>query len=197
MTHQHDHGDKKFDPTGKERLDSPDRKLIMDPDKIIPQLDILDGQLVADIGAGTGYFSVPFSDAVSPRGKVYAIDISQSMLDSLVEKAESRGIRNIAPVLSEEDTIPIDDGIVGLAFMSMVLHELDGDETLQETYRILKQGGRLAILDYKKIESEHGPPLWHRLSQEEAIEKCEKAGFTFSKIFDTSPDMYGLVFEKI
>ncbi len=196
MTHDHSHGDKKFDPAGKKRLDDPGRKLIMDPDKILPQLDILKGQLVADIGAGTGYFSVPFADFVGPSGKVYAIDISQSMLDSLLEKAEARGIRNIVPVLSEEDTIPIDDGIVDMAFMSMVLHELDGDGTLQEVRRILRPGGRLAVLDWRKKETEDGPPLWHRLSQEEAIEKCEKAGFAFSKIFDTSPGMYGLVFGK-
>jgi ubiquinone/menaquinone biosynthesis C-methylase UbiE len=81
--------------------------------------------------------------------------------------------------------------------MANVFHELDGSGTLNEVMRILKPGGRFAILDFKKIEEESGPPLNHRIDKPDAIEICINAGFNFVREFDTdSKSKYGLIFSK-
>ncbi len=198
MTHDHSKGDRKFDPGGKEKLDRPERKKLLDPDKIIPDLGISGGQTIADIGAGTGFFSIPFSEHVGIGGKIYSIDISQDMLDAVSQKKNSGNISNIETVLSSEDRIPLESEIADMAFMCTVLHELDGAGTLSEAHRILKKGGRLAIIDWQKVNGEAvmGPPEWHRLSMKEAIKKCEDAGFCFVKEFIVGPEHYGLIFHK-
>lgn len=186
--------DKKFDPDNADRLDRPDRGQDIDWDNLFSELELDDGKILADIGAGTGFYAVPFSKRV---GKVYAVDISEKMLARVREKMRGEGISNIEPMLSSEDKIPLPDESVDIAFMASVFHELDGDGTLNETRRILKPGGKLVIIDFKKIEEESGPPLWHRKSEDEAIDICENHGFKFGHNFNAGSNKYGLVFIKI
>jgi ubiquinone/menaquinone biosynthesis C-methylase UbiE len=85
--------------------------------------------------------------------------------------------------------------LADIAFMCNVFHELDGDHTLLEVGRMLKPGGKLAVIDWKKKREEDGPPYHHRLSAKEAIARCRDAGFTFAGEFKTGSDRrYGLIF---
>ena len=186
--------DKKFNPEHLERLDSPERHERMDFDNIILQLEIDSGQTIADIGAGIGFFSIPFAKKAE---RVYAVDISQDMLDYLNKKLTSQKIDNVESILSTEKKIEISDDSVDLVWMSSVFHELDGSGTLDEVTRILKPGGRFAILDFKKIHEENGPSFNHRIDKPDAIETCINAGFNFVREFDTgSSSKYGLIFSK-
>ena len=186
--------DKKFNPEHLKRLDSPERHQKMDFDNIILQLEIDSTQTIADIGAGIGFFSIPFAKTAE---KVYAVDINQDMLDYLNNKLASQEINNIQSILSTEEKIEISDNSVNLVWMSSVFHELEGHGTLNEVTRILKPGGRFAILDFKKIHEDDGPSYNHRIDKPDAIETCVNAGFNFVREFDTgSQSKYGLIFSK-
>lgn len=189
--------DKKFDPKGKARFDRPGREKLYDIPELFEFMELDENQYVLDIGAGTGFFSTRMAEVVGEGGKIFAIDISQDMLDSIEEKIAEMQISNINTVLSIEDRIELPAGLADLAFMSSVLHELDGDDTLKEAHRILKVGGKLAIQDWKKKREIEGPPYWHRLSQADAIKKCESVGFKHMRSFSPRDNFYGLLFERI
>ncbi|MFH0815450.1 MAG: class I SAM-dependent methyltransferase [Methanobacteriota archaeon] len=186
--------DKKFDPKNRERLDSPERRTYLDPDAVVEQLDIKRGAVTADVGAGTGYFSIPLAGLVGGTVKVYALDLSAEMLEAL--RARAKGMDNISTVLTTEDSIPLDDGSIDLALMVNVFHELDGDGTLREVMRILRPGGRLAIADWKKRPMTKGPPYGHRISEDAAVERVTALGLEFYNWFEPGPYHYGLIFIK-
>lgn len=192
---------KKFDDSHADHLDRPDRGKDIDWNYLFSELGLSEGQTLADIGAGTGFYSVPFARAIGGPGggdgKVYAVDISETMLARIRAKMEKEGISNINPVLSSENSIPVADECCDIAFMASVFHELNGDGTLNEARRILKTGGKLAVIDWKKVEEETGPPVQHRMDPEEVVGICTGHGFKFSRDFDAGKSFYGLIFVKI
>jgi ubiquinone/menaquinone biosynthesis C-methylase UbiE len=140
------------------------------------------GMTIADIGCGTGYCSVPLAALTGEKGRVFACDISEEMLDSLNEKIEMWNIGNITPKLSQESIIPIDDHSVDFIFLSMLIHELDSPlDFFSDLKRILKKGGRIGIVDWEKLESEVGPPLGERTSMTEAVEMLAREGLSTIK----------------
>jgi ubiquinone/menaquinone biosynthesis C-methylase UbiE len=103
--------DKKFNPENLERLDRPERHESTDFNNLLIQLEIDTGQVIADIGAGVGFYSIPFAKKAE---KVYAVDISQDMLDYLNNKLEKGQIENVKTILSTEEKIDISDDSVDL-----------------------------------------------------------------------------------
>jgi len=182
---------KKFDPSRAAHLDSPMRRKFIDPEKIILTIGVRKGMAVADIGSGTGFFTLPLAKAVGAEGKVFAVDISAELLE--VVKGKTRGMGNMETILSTEDKIPLPDRSIDIALMVNVLHELEGDGTLREIGRILRPGGALAVIDWKKKLMLEGPPLWHRLSEKEAEGRLSGIGFKPEKRFEPSHFEYGLV----
>jgi ubiquinone/menaquinone biosynthesis C-methylase UbiE len=140
-------------------------------------LAIAPGDVIADIGAGTGYFSIPMAGFV-PRGKVFAVDAQQGMLDLL--SAKTSGLQNIEKVCARAEFTQLESGSCDLAFYANIWHELDDrGKVLLEALRILKPQGRIAILDWRKdVEWTSGPPLEHRLSPQETIVELAARGFT-------------------
>ncbi len=187
----------KFDEKHAKFLDSEEREKILPRHKIIDfvaSLLPLDGKVVADVGAGTGYFAIPLLDQVGSEGTVIAVDINDKLLSLLKEKAPPKPSLEI--VLSEEDSIPIADETVDLAFCADLLHELDGDTTLREIRRILKPGCYLVVIDWEKGKDGWGPPDHVRLTRENALLLCERVGFTPVVSFEPGEHHYGLVFQK-
>jgi len=185
---------RKFDPARKAHLDDPRRAKYLNPESIAEHLKIVRGMKVADIGAGTGAFAIPMAEKVWRTGTVYACDISQEMLDAITGKLY--GINNVELVLTEENKIPLPDGAIDLALMVNVLHELEGDGTLKEVLRILRSGGRLAIADWRKRPMLEGPPIWHKISEDRAVDRIMALGFEFNDWFEPGPYHYGLIFSK-
>ena len=182
----------RFDIKKAEVLDSPDRRKFLNPDRILEMLGLEKDMTFADLGCGTGYFSIPASAIVR---KVYAIDVQQEMLELLNARIKKENITNIESLLSDGKSIPLADGSADILFMANVFHEIDDkDYMLAEVKRVLSGQGRLVIIDWKKMEMDMGPPLSERLSTEEVIITCRKNGFKNEMNIDAGAYNYMLVF---
>ncbi len=171
--------DRRFDASQAARLDDPARLVWLPPREVMEALAVRDGATIADIGAGTGYFSLPLAQASGASGLVYAVDSQLAMLEHLRRKLNGQtGI--IEPVHAEASATTLPPASCDLAFLANVWHEFpDRRRVVRECRRILKEGGRIAILDWRPdVEREAGPPLDHRLSAEDAAEALAAEGFT-------------------
>ncbi len=143
---------------------------VVDPNLLIAELPLRPFQIVADIGSGPGYFSIPLGKYLYD-GKVYAVDVQQGMLDIVEKEAKAVHVNNVETVLSKETKIPLDDASVDIALMSNVLHEATSPtRLLRDVSRIVKKGGWIAIMEWRKVEMETGPPVSERIAQKD-VEK--------------------------
>ncbi|MEE8395450.1 MAG: class I SAM-dependent methyltransferase [bacterium] len=191
MAHGH-----KFDVTKLERLKNPDRLATQNPETI---WNVVAGEGVAtvvDIGAGLGFFAIPFSRKI-PHGKVYACDLSAEMLKHLGEEISAAGADNVVAVKTEEVAVPLDDGTADLVLMANLHHELHHPErTLLECLRLLAPGGRLAVIDWKPVETPSGPPLKVRVNPETLGDQLRAAGFADVVSHPVLPHHYVITSQK-
>ncbi|MDO8690566.1 MAG: class I SAM-dependent methyltransferase [Dehalococcoidia bacterium] len=167
----------KFDPKDLERLDSEARRKSTDIESILSSLPLDPGQSVADIGCGTGFFSVPLSRALS-QGKVYALDIADEMLERVRLKVLENGISNIEVVKSGEMDFPVPAGDMDGVFLAFVLHEQeDRTEFLRKVRDLLKPSGWLSVIEWQKKEMRMGPPLADRIDEAGLRDLASRAGF--------------------
>ncbi|MCX9028086.1 MAG: class I SAM-dependent methyltransferase [Candidatus Methanoperedens sp.] len=160
----------KFDVKKAKILDSPERLQFLNPESILNNLNLTREMVIADLGCGSGFFSIPASKRVK---KVFALDIQQEMLDILLDKIKKEKITNIEVRLSQESFILLADNSSDILLMVNVFHELhDKLSLLREVKRVLTMKGRLMIIDWKKIEMDTGPPLEERLDEKEVIDIC-------------------------
>ncbi len=158
----------KFDPANKAKLDNSEREAFFDIRQLFEWFGINRGMTVADIGCGTGYCTIPLAARVGGEGTVFAIDISEEMLDEVRKKADRWKVENVVSFRSEESRIPLAEKSIDFVFLSMVIHELeDRAQFFADVERILKKGGRIGIADWEKVDSPSGPPLEERVSREE------------------------------
>ncbi len=166
----------KFDPKKLAKLNNPDRKKNLNPDRIWKFLELVEPQVLIDIGAGTGFFAIPFLEKMK-NGKIYACDISVPML-TWMEENLGEFTDQIVPLKMEEIAVPLSDKIADLVYMMNLHHELEAPEKmLHESKRLLKKGGKLMIIDWKKEEMDQGPPKSIRIEESEIVEQMKSAGF--------------------
>ena len=171
--------DRRFPAAQAHKLEDPARLEWLPPGEVISLLNIAPGEVIADIGAGTGYFALPMAGRTGNRGRVIAVDAQAEMLDWVRRKQETSGFTNIQLVHAEAEATTLPGASCDLVFMANVWHEFPSrDAVLAEARRILKAGGRLAILDWRPdVERIAGPPLEHRLTVEGCTREMEDAGF--------------------
>lgn len=172
--------DKRFKASEAHRLDAPERLVWLPPAEVVRALHLHGGETVADIGAGTGYFSLPISRALGASGRVIAVDAQREMLAHLREKMQQESVMGIDLVHAEADATTLPDSCCDLVFMANVWHEFaDRKAVLRESLRILRRPGRIAILDWRPdVEREAGPPLDDRIAAADAVAGLHAAGFT-------------------
>jgi ubiquinone/menaquinone biosynthesis C-methylase UbiE len=131
------------------------------------------------LGAGTGYFSLPLAKAVGTEGKVYAVDAQAEMLAHLRQKLQQGSVSNVELIHAEAESTALPDACCSLVFLANVWHEFaDRSAVLDESRRILKHRGRIAIIDWRPdVARENEPPLDHRLDASNAVNELLAAGF--------------------
>jgi ubiquinone/menaquinone biosynthesis C-methylase UbiE len=171
---------RRFKPTEAHRLEDPERLNWLPPSEVLSLLPLRSGMRVADIGAGTGYFALPIAREIGPSGKVWAVDVEPQMLAKLKEKIESAGgPQNVELFEGEATNTRLPPGELDLLLMANLWHELDDPgRALREANRLLRIGGRLAILDWRPdVDRPPGPPLDHRIPPAEVNDFLESHGW--------------------
>ena len=176
-------------------FDAEDRDAWQKPDEVLTAMGLsADGkgaQLVADVGAGTGYFSVKVAKRV-PAGKVFAVDVEGDMVRYLKERATREGLTNLVAVQATADDPKIPEP-VDVVLVVDTLHHVDGRETYFGKLRAsLRPGGRVVIVDFH-ADATMGPPKEHRLSVEQVVAEA-KAGGLVKRSESRLPQQYVLVF---
>ncbi len=191
MEHQnHYHADRvKF-------LMSEERKQWHNPQTILKKIE--QGMTIADLGSGPGFYTIPMAQKTGEKGLVYAVDSNQAMLDGLKENiAKSDVNQNIIKIVkSDVCNTGIPKASVDLVLFANVLHEVaDRNAFLQEVRRISKPTAQIVDVDWKKIQTEFGPPFQERLSEDEAKQVLAENGFTVTEQIDAGPYHYQLIFK--
>ncbi len=168
----------RFDVRRMALLDDEERRRELDPEKVLSLLPLADGQHVADIGCGTGYFALPLAHRLS-EGTVYALDVQPEMLEKVRQRALEAGATNIDVRPCPELDFPLAPGSLDGVLLAFVLHEMVGQraDLLSSVADLLKPGGWLAVLEWVKADTGFGPSRADRIGQDEARKMAKEAGF--------------------
>jgi len=177
-------------------LERPTREAEERTDLLLDNLPLEADDVVADIGAGTGYFSLPIALRV-PQGRVLAVDIQQEMLDIVASRAKSAGIANVEPLLATETDPRLPTGAVDLVLMVDAYHEFSYPlEVMTGIVRGLKAGGRVVLIEYRG-EDPRVPILeLHKMTQVQARKEMTAVGLEWVETKDVLPQQHFMVFRK-
>ena len=180
---------------GADWLDRNEREREEAPSKAVAALGLRPGDVVADIGAGSGYYSVLLSRAVGPTGKVYATDIQPQMLDLLRRKLRRERITNVEPVLATDTDPRLAAASIDVAIMVDVYHELSHPQTtMRALARTLKPGGRVVLIEFRKEDPRVPIREEHKMSVDLARRELEADGYRLERVIDVLPWQHILVF---
>jgi len=176
-------------------FDDPARDEWQKPAELVKALAIRPGMAVADLGAGTGYFSRRLSAAVGPDGTVFAVEPEPKLLAYLRERAEREKTANVVPVLASLDDPRLPPRAVDLVLVVDTFHHIDGRIAyFRALQRALRPGGRVAVVDWHKRPLPVGPEPAHKLAREQVVDEMRAAGYALVAEPDVLPYQYVLVF---
>jgi uncharacterized cupredoxin-like copper-binding protein/predicted O-methyltransferase YrrM len=189
--HSHEHSFGDADKWAKV-FDDPRRDAWQKPHQVIQALALKPDAVIADIGSGTGYFSMRFAHMV-PKGRVYGLDTEPDMVKYLAGRAKREGLRNVSAVLARPDEPKLPEK-ADLVVLVDVFHHIEQRERYFAKLRAsLKPGGRVAVIDFR-MDSPEGPPKAARIAPEQVTAELSKAGYVLDKAHDFLPNQYFLVF---
>ena len=174
---------------------------LMNPDEIIEELNIRSGMIVADFGCGAGYFSIPIARIIGNSGKLYVIDVLSSALNSVLSKAKLYGLLNIETIRGNIESIggsKIQDKNVDIVILANILFQCnDYDSVISESKRVLKNNGRIVIIDWIPDKVPLGPKFEHCLSEDDIKKLSIKNGLKITGRINTGSHHYGMVFSVV
>jgi SAM-dependent methyltransferase len=173
-------------------FDAPERDAWQEPDRVIAALVLPPTAVVADLGAGTGYFSVRLARAV-PEGRVLALDIEASMVRYLADRAQREGLTNLLAGEATETDSGLREAVDLVLVVDTYHHISDRTAYFARLRERLRPGGRLAIVDFR-LDSDRGPPRELKIAAEEVQAELEAAGYQLLQHHDFLADQYFLVF---
>lgn len=173
--------------------------MFSEPQKNIAELGIMDGMKIVDLGAGSGFYAIEAAKKAGPSGRVYAVDVQQDLLDKIKNSAALSGLHNIEVIWGNIEKIggtKLREGIADRVILSNTLFQIDPadrENLVLEIKRLMKQGGRLLVVDW-----ESGTPLSPKNTVPKLLAEgiFQKAGFVPEKSFDAGDHHYGIIFKK-
>lgn len=182
---------------GADWLERPERQMEERPDLLIESLGIRPGQTVADIGAGSGYFTRRMSKKVGEDGKVLAVDIQPEMLTILKNNLESEGIRNVEMILGQEQSPNLPEASVDMVLMVDVYHEFSYPHEMMTAIRkALKPDGQIVWVEYRLEDPSVPIKLLHKMSKAQVHKEAEYQGFKWVRTYEGLPRQHVLFFKK-
>ena len=178
-------------------LERSDREREERTDLLIENLPINPGDKVADIGAGTGYFSLPIARIVGEEGTVYAVDIQLEMLSIIAERATVEGLYQIEPILATVTDPGLSPESVNLALFVDAYHEFEWPwEVMSAVYESLVPGGKVVLVEYRAEDRQVPIKRLHKMTERQARSEMAAVGLEFVENGDFLPQQHFLVFEK-
>ncbi|HSP92634.1 MAG TPA: methyltransferase domain-containing protein [Vicinamibacterales bacterium] len=186
-----------FAPIDLGLLEGPDRDLWQLPDEIMDSLGIAEGSVVADIGAGGGWFTVRLARRVGVNGIVYAEDIQPPMLEATMRRVAREGLGNVRRVMGTSENPRLPAGAIDAALIVDTYHEFDHrDALLRNIAKSLKPNGRIGVVDFKRDGLGPGPALEDRVDPDEVVRDAEAAGLRLVRRETFLPYQFLLVFSR-
>jgi precorrin-6B methylase 2 len=182
---------------GADWLERSSREREERPDLLLAALALTPGMAVADVGAGTGYYSWQIAGRVGQEGRVYAVDVQPQMIELLKEKMRQRGVRNVQPVLGTATETGLAPGSIDLALMVDVYHELEHPrEIVDSVLRALRPGGRLVLVEYRAEDDRVPIKRLHKMSVAQIRRELGAQGLLWQQTVDTLPWQHIVIFRK-
>jgi arsenite methyltransferase len=176
-------------------LEAPSRDEYQKPEEVVAALALRPGEVIADIGAGSGYFALRLARGVGRSGRVYAVDINPDFVLFLNRRLRDEGLTNVFTVLAEPDDPLLPPNTVDRFFICNTWHHIDRREVYLDRIReSLKPGGQVVMIDFEKRELPVGPPMSMKIARDELVRQMTEAGFHLSGDLDLLPYQYFLVF---
>jgi len=170
------------------------RLLELNPTNTLIKAGFKEDMILCDIGAGTGIFSFPAAEISC--NDIYALEISDDMIEILKNRIAESNTSNLKVKKVDSNILPLDDSSCDMAIMVTVLHEIENKEfMINEIKRILKDKGRVMIIEFHKRKTPMGPPVDHRISEEDSEALCNKNGLKTIDKFSLGDNFYSVVFE--
>lgn len=177
------------------RFEDPERAQWQKPEEVVRNLMLKPGDVIADIGAGTGYFTRRFAEAVGRRGKAFGLDIEPAMVEYMREDARKLNLENYVPRLVKSGDPELNPQSVNVIFMCNTLHHIeDRVKYLSRLLKSLKPNGRVVIVDYYKRTLPVGPSPAIKLARDEVIREFQEAGYRLKRSLDFLEYQYFLEF---
>jgi len=176
-------------------LEDPKRDAYQKPHEVIHALNLKSGEVIADIGAGSGYFTFQLARHVGDKGKVYAVDVSPEMILHINRRIRELKANNVVTLLADPDDPLLPDRSVNRFFFSDSWHHIENQSKyLSLMKRMLKPSGEVVMIDFHKKELPVGPPMQMKIAREDLIKQLDGNGYRLTKEHTFLPYQYFLVF---
>jgi ubiquinone/menaquinone biosynthesis C-methylase UbiE len=187
-----------FSPRDLGKLEGPDRDAWQRPDQVMDELGIAEGSVVADLGAGGGWFTIRLARRVGPNGTVYAEDIQHEMIEAIKRRVDREGLtKRVEPTFGYSADPRLPSGVLDAALIVDAYHEMVQPVTLLKNLaRSLKPTGRIGIVNFTKEGGGPGPPMEERVDPERVIRDARAAGLRLTSRPNFLRYQYMLVFGK-
>ncbi|MBI2508850.1 MAG: class I SAM-dependent methyltransferase [Betaproteobacteria bacterium] len=189
-THQHSFGDAE---KWAQVFDDPKRDAWQKPHEVIQALALKPDAVIADIGSGTGYFSVRFA-RMAPKGRVYGVDIEPDMVKFLADRAKREGLKNVIAVTGTSGDPRLPEKADLIILVDVYHHIGDRERYFRKLRDSLRPGGRIVVIDFR-MDSPEGPPESARIAPDRVKAELKRAGYALAREHTFLPNQYFLVFQ--
>jgi ubiquinone/menaquinone biosynthesis C-methylase UbiE len=175
-------------------LEDPKRDAYQKPHEVMEALAIKSGELIADIGAGAGYFTLRLAHHVGPTGRVYAVDVNPDMIRHLQNRVRDAGLQNVSTILAPPNDPQLPQPVDRFVIVDVWHHIEDQTGYLALMKKHLRPGGQVVMIDFHKRDLPVGPPAHMKIAREDLLKQMEANGFRVAKEHTFLPYQYFLVF---